>query len=429
MFLTTDFILYFCSMKVEIINIGDELLIGQVVNTNASWMAEQFNLVGIEVVQITSISDTRNHIIEALDSAKTRADAVVMTGGLGPTNDDITKEVLCEYFNTELIFNEEAYRQVEALFKLRGFKVTEINKKQAELPASCTPLQNINGTAAGMWFEDEGKVFVSIPGVPFEMHALMSDQIIPRFLKKFKSEIILTKTVFTQGIGESALAEIIADWENNLSSHFKLAYLPQPGIVRLRLSARGKDKNKLQVEFDAQLETLHRLIPNLIFGYDKDTMEKILVELLTKNGNTVSLAESCTGGYISHLITSISGSSKCFLGAVVAYNNQIKENILGVSNDSLMNFGAVSEEVAKQMALGVQSKFKTDFAISVTGIAGPDGGSEEKPVGTTWIAIASPGKKVFAKKYLFGEHRGRNIRKAALTGLNLLRKEILKNVS
>ncbi len=416
-------------MKVEIINIGDELLIGQVVNTNASWMAEQLNLAGIEVVQITSISDTSNHIFSALDSAKTRADAIIMTGGLGPTNDDITKEVLCKYFNTELVFNEEAFKQVEALFKLRGFKVTEINRKQAELPAKCTPLKNINGTAAGMWFEEAGKVFVSIPGVPFEMRALMTNQIIPRLLEKYNPGVILKKTVLTQGIGESALAEIIADWENSLPSNFKLAYLPQPGIVRLRLSVKGEDRQKSQNEFDNQLEKLHLLIPKLIFGYDDDTVEKIVVEQLKKTGKTLSLAESCTGGYISHLVTSIAGSSKCFMGSVVAYDNEIKENILGVSNASLIKFGAVSEQVAKEMAAGAQSKFKTDYAISVTGIAGPDGGSEEKPVGTTWIAIATPDKKVFAKKYLFGEHRGRNIRKAALTGLNLLRKEILKNVS
>ncbi len=416
-------------MKVEIINIGDELLIGQVVNANASWMAEQLSLVGMEVVQITAISDTRDAIFTALDASKTRTNAVIMTGGLGPTNDDITKQVLCEYFKTELVFNEEAFKQVQSLFKLRGFKVTEINKKQAELPASCIPLQNINGTAAGMWFEEDEKIFISIPGVPFEMHALISDQIIPRLLKKFNPGIILKKTIFTQGIGESALAEIIANWENNLPSHFKLAYLPQPGIVRLRLSAKGGDEQKLQIEFDAQLKALHLLIPKLIFGYDKDTMEKVVVEILIKKEKTVSLAESCTGGYISHLITSISGSSKCFKGSVVAYDNEIKENFLSVSKNSLINYGAVSEQVAMEMALGAQAKFKTDYAISVTGIAGPDGGTKEKPVGTTWIAVATPDKKVFAKKYLFGEHRGRNIRKAALTGLNLLRMEILKNVS
>jgi nicotinamide-nucleotide amidase len=411
-------------MKVEIINIGDELLIGQVVNTNASWMAEQFNLVGIEVVQITSISDTYDHIFEALDLAKKRADVIIMTGGLGPTNDDITKEALCKYFNTELVFNEEAFKQVEALFKLRGFKVTELNKKQAELPASCTALKNAHGTAAGMWFEEDQLVVVSIPGVPFEMKALTINQIIPRLLEKYNPGIILNKTILTQGIGESALAELIADWENSLPKHFKLAYLPQPGIVRLRLTVKGSNKSKLQTELDEKLNQLFPLIPQLIFGQDEDTMEKVLNEQLRKKGKTVSVAESCTGGYISHLITSIPGSSQCFMGSVVAYDNQIKENILGIPVDLLIKYGAVSEQVAKEMALGVQLKFKTDYAISVSGIAGPDGGTEDKPVGTTWIAVASPGRKVFAKKFLFGEHRGRNIRKASLTAMNMIRKEL-----
>lgn len=411
-------------MKVEIINIGDELLIGQVVNTNASWMAEQFNMAGFEVVQITAISDTYSHIFEALDLAKIRADAVVVTGGLGPTNDDVTKEALCKYFDTTLVFNEEVYVQVEALFKLRGFRVTEINRKQAELPANCIPLKNIHGTAAGMWFEQDDRIIVSIPGVPFEMKTLVSDEIIPRLLKKSKPGIILNKTILTQGIGESALAEIIQNWEESLPSHFKLAYLPQPGIVRLRLTTRGTDRSKLQNELDEQTIALQRLIPKLIFGYDEDTIEQIVVESLLQKKNTISVAESCTGGYVSHLITSISGSSGCFMGSIVAYNNRIKEKMLGVSAETLTKYGAVSEEVVIEMASGVQSGFNTDYAIAVSGIAGPDGGTEDKPVGTTWIAIATPDKKVIAKKYLFGEHRGRNIRKAALTALNMIRKEL-----
>lgn len=411
-------------MKIEIINIGDELLIGQVVNTNASWMAEQFNMAGFEVVQITAISDTYSHIFEALDLAKIRADAVVVTGGLGPTNDDITKEALCKYFDTTLVFNEEVYVQVEALFKLRGFKVTEINRKQAELPANCIPLKNIHGTAAGMWFEQDDRIIVSIPGVPFEMKTLVSDEIIPRLLKKSNPGIILNKTILTQGIGESALAEIIQNWEESLPSHFKLAYLPQPGIVRLRLTTRGTDRSKLQNELAEQTRALQKLIPKLIFGYDEDTIEQIVVESLLQKKNTISVAESCTGGYVSHLITSISGSSGCFMGSIVAYDNRIKEKMLGVSAETLTKYGAVSEEVVIEMASGIQSGFNTDYAIAVSGIAGPDGDTEDKPVGTTWIAIATPDKKVIAKKYLFGEHRGRNIRKAALTALNMIRKEI-----
>ncbi len=411
-------------MKAEIINIGDELLVGQVVNTNASWMAEQFKLSGIEIVQITAISDNYVHIFSALDAAKTRADIIVMTGGLGPTNDDITKEALCRYFNTELKFNEEAFEQVKELFRLRGFKVTEINKRQAELPANCTPLKNPHGTAAGMWFENDGKIIVSIPGVPFEMKALVSEQIIPRMLKKFNPGIIISKTILTQGIGESALAEIIQDWENALPKQFKLAYLPQPGIVRLRLTIKGESRDKLQIELDDQLQKLHELIPNLIFGYDDDTLEKVVLESLIEKGKTISFAESCTGGYLSHLITSIGGSSESFMGSVIAYDNRIKEDILGVSVESLIKYGAVSEQVAKEMALGIKSVLKTDYAVSVSGIAGPGGGTDEKPVGLTWIAVATPENKVVVKKYLFGEHRGRNIRKATVTALNMLRKEI-----
>ncbi|MBU1011622.1 MAG: competence/damage-inducible protein A [Bacteroidetes bacterium] len=411
-------------MKIEIINIGDELLIGQVINTNASWMAEQFNLAGFEVVQITAISDTYSHIFEALDLAKNRADAIVMTGGLGPTNDDITKEALCKYFDTNLVFNEEVYVQVEALFKLRGFRVSEINRKQAELPANCIPLKNIYGTAAGMWFEQDDLIIVSISGVPFEMKTLVSDEIIPRLLKKFNPGIILNKTVLTVGIGESALAEIIQNWEKSLPPHFKLAYLPQPGIVRLRLTTRGTDRSKLQIELDEQTRALQKLISELIFGYDDDTIEQIVVESLLQKQKTISIAESCTGGYVSHLITSISGSSGCFMGSVVAYDNRIKEKMLGVSAETLTKYGAVSEEVVIEMASGIQSSLNTDYAISVSGIAGPDGGTEDKPVGTTWIAITTPDKKVIAKKYLFGEHRGRNIRKAAITALNMIRKEL-----
>ncbi|MCP4553294.1 MAG: competence/damage-inducible protein A [Bacteroidetes bacterium] len=416
-------------MKVEIINIGDELLIGQVVNTNASWMADQLNQVGIEVVQITAISDTYEHIFQGLDLAKSRADVIILTGGLGPTKDDITKTVLCNYFNTKLVFNEKVFKQVEELFHLRGFKVTTINRKQAEIPANCIPLQNINGTAPGMWFEQDGKIIISIPGVPFEMRALIKDQIIPQLLEKSDPAVIINKTVLTQGIGESALAEIITDWESNLPDYFKLAYLPQPGIVRLRLTARGNERNLLQKNLDEQLTELLKIIPNLIFGYNNDTLEQVLQELLLKEKKTLSIAESCTGGYIAQLITSVSGSSNYFMGSVVAYDNEVKEHILGLSKDLMMEGGTVSRQVVEQMALKAQSLFNTDYAIATSGIAGPNGGSKEKPVGTTWVAIATPDQGVVSKKYLFGEHRGRNIRKAALTAMNKLRLEIEKNSS
>lgn len=412
-------------MKAEIINIGDEILIGQVVNTNAGWMAEQLSLAGFEVIHISAISDTREAIFNALDEAMARADIVLMTGGLGPTNDDITKQCLCDYFDTSLVFNEKAYKQVQELFELRGFKVSAINRKQAEIPSNCIPLQNKNGTAPGMWFEHQGKIIVSMPGVPFEMKDLMSEQIIPRLQKQFKFKSLLKKTILTQGIGESHLAEIIADWEDNLPSNFKLAYLPQPGMVRLRLTAEGEKSDTLQIEFDKQIESIKNLITDLIFGYDTDRLEEVVGKMLEQKSQNISTAESCTGGYISHLITDVPGSSAYFKGSVVAYSNEIKEQMLGVKTKSLIEFGAVSEQVVSEMALGIQKLYKTDYAIATSGIAGPTGGTDKKPIGTTWIALALPDKTVIAKKYLFGEHRGRNIRKAALTALNQLRKQLL----
>jgi nicotinamide-nucleotide amidase len=412
-------------MKAEIINIGDELLIGQVVNTNASWMAEQLTLAGIEVSRIIAISDNKKEIINAIDKALEYASIVLLTGGLGPTKDDITKEALCEYFKTSLVFNDEVYNQVKELFEMYGYKVSSINRKQAEIPKNCIPLQNKNGTAPGMWFDINNKIIVSMPGVPFEMKDLIINQVIPKLHKKFQFDSIINKTILTQGIGESHLAEIIADWENELPQNFNLAYLPQPGIVRLRLSAKAKERNTLEDIFNNQLDKLTSLIPDLIFGYDEDRLEIIIGNLLIRNGKTLSTAESCSGGYIAHLITDIAGSSNYFKGSVVAYSNEIKEKILNVKKKTLAQHGAVSEEVVKEMALGIQSLYETDYAIATSGIAGPSGGNKEKPVGTTWIAIALPNKTVIAKEYLFGKHRGRNVRKTALTALNSLRKVLL----
>lgn len=410
-------------MKAEIISIGDELLIGQVINTNASWMGEFLNRNGIKVSQIKAIADDKKAIIEAIDSSFKSADLILLTGGLGPTKDDITKHTLCEYFDTKLIFNEEAYRRIQEIFRLRNFKVTAVNKAQADLPESCTPLTNINGTASGMWFEKNGKVLVSMPGVPFEMKPMMENEVIPRVKAKYKTPVILHKTIMTQGVGESFLAKKIEDWENSLPKNIKLAYLPQPGIVRLRLSANGEIKAKCEKIIADLVGKLNVLIGDLIFGYDDILLEEAVGESLKLHQKTVATAESCTGGYIAHLFTSIAGSSNYFKGSAVTYANEIKENILGVSHEDLEKQGAVSETVVKQMALGAKAKFGTDYAIATSGIAGPDGGTEDKPVGTTWIAIAGP-KGVLAKKYHFGEHRGRNIRRAALTALFLLKKTV-----
>ncbi len=410
-------------MIAEIISIGDELLIGQVINTNASWMGELLNRNGIKVKQIKAIADDKNAIIEAIDSAFNSADLILLTGGLGPTKDDITKYTLCEYFDTKLVFNEDAFSRIKEIFRLRNFKVSAVNKAQADLPESCTALTNINGTASGMWFEKNGKVLVSMPGVPFEMKPMMENEVIPRVKAKYKTPVILHKTIMTQGVGESFLAKIIEDWENSLPKNIKLAYLPQPGIVRLRLSATGENKTKCEQVIADLIEKLKLLIGDLIFGYDDILLEETIGETLKLNKKTVATAESCTGGYIAHLFTSIAGSSSYFKGSAVTYANEIKENILGVSHEDLEKHGAVSETVVKQMALGAKEKFGTDYAIATSGIAGPDGGTEDKPVGTTWIAIAGS-EGILAEKHHFGEHRGRNIRRAALTALFLLKKEV-----
>jgi nicotinamide-nucleotide amidase len=411
-------------MIAEIISIGDELLVGQVVNTNSTWIARQLNEIGIPVVQISAIADDATAIKTALDEAFSRADVILVTGGLGPTKDDITKHTLCEYFSTNLVFHQSSFENIERLFTLRGAKIIEVNRRQAEIPANCTPFLNQYGTAPGMWFKKDNKVLVSLPGVPFEMEAMMEKDVLPRLAGGINDRIVVHKTILTQGIGESALAELIEAWEVNLPGNMKLAYLPQPGIVRLRLTAYGESKEKTLQEVEQQVSSLRKLIPDLIFGYGNDTLEEVTGRLLKEKNLTLSTAESCTGGYLSHLVTSVPGSSDYYTGSVIAYSNRIKEEMLGVSGKTLEEFGAVSEQVVREMAEGARKRFDTDFAVSISGIAGPDGGTVEKPVGTVWIAVASKNRTV-ARKFSFGEHRGRNIRRAALAGLNMLRVEVI----
>ncbi|NCA85167.1 MAG: competence/damage-inducible protein A [Clostridia bacterium] len=412
-------------MKAEIITIGDELLIGQVVDTNSAWMAEQLNLVGLQVHQITSISDDRSHILSALTLAAQRANVILITGGLGPTNDDLTKPTLCEYFDTPLIFHQPTFDHIEQLFGQRGYAMSEVNRHQADVPQSCTVIPNLNGTAPGMWFEHQRVIYVSMPGVPFEMKPMMLNEILPRLLKRFEGSFILHRTVLTQGIGESALAETIETWENSLPANIKLAYLPQPGMVRLRLTATGDDKQALAATLQHQIDKLLKTIPDLIFGFNDDSLESVVGQLLLQKHRTISTAESCTGGYLAHLITSVAGSSTWYMGSVVAYHNRIKMQALAVPKKMLEAHGAVSQQVVEAMAQGIRTSFGTDYALAVSGIAGPDGGSAEKPVGTTWIALATT-QGVTSRKFLFGEHRQRNIRKAALAALNMLRLELLK---
>lgn len=412
-------------MLAEIITIGDELLIGQVIDTNSAWMGTMLNQNGIKVHQITSVSDNREHIIEALTNATKRAEIILITGGLGPTKDDITKATLCEYFKVGLRFDAEAFKDVEHVFKIRGREVTEVNRKQAEVPTNCIALRNKNGTAPGMWFEEKGRVYVSMPGVPYEMKAIMNDDVIPRLKKKFVLPVIMHKTVLTQGIGESVLAEKIEKWEDSLAAeNIKLAYLPSPGMVRLRLTTSGKDAKTVKEKIERKVKELIPLAENYIYGYEDETLEQIIGNLLHARGKTLSTAESCTGGYIAHLVTSIPGSSEYFMGGIVSYSNDVKMNVLGVKKETLEKHGAVSQQTVEEMVAGVSKKLNTDYAIAVSGIAGPGGGTTEKPVGFVWIAIKTP-TKVLSKSYQFGDNRERNIRITAISALNWLRKEIL----
>ena len=410
-------------MTAEIISIGDELLIGQVINTNASWISTELNKIGVPVSQITAVGDNSNDIKRALKNAIERNDIIILTGGLGPTKDDRTKSILADYFNSEMIFHEPTFFNIQKLFKARNYEVKAVNRQQAEIPEKCIPMPNINGTAPGMWFEEDNKVIVSMPGVPFEMHQLITNEVIPRLQNKFKLPFIYHKTIMTHGLGESKLADRIEEIENNLPVHIKLAYLPQPGIVRLRLSAIGWDKNELENEVNNYCRNFFNVIPELIFGFDDITLEEVIGKLLTKGKLTVSTAESCTGGYLAHLITSISGSSSYFKGSIISYSNEIKINELEVSSNDLEKYGAVSQQVVEQMAEDARKKLGTDYSLATTGIAGPDGGTDEKPVGTIWIALAGP-KGTKAKLFHFGEHRQRNIRRSALAALNMLRLEL-----
>jgi nicotinamide-nucleotide amidase len=417
-------------MQTEIINIGDELLIGQVINTNASWMSEQMNLAGYPVHRVTIIPDDPQHILDALKESGQRSELVLLTGGLGPTKDDLTKDTLCRYFRTKLVFDPVTFQAIEKFFKARGFAVTVVNRKQAEIPENCVAIPNANGTAPGMWFEEEvpgaekNHVFVSMPGVPFEMKAMLINEVIPRLKQYFQPVTILHHTILTQGIGESFLSDILEDWEIHLPVNLHLAYLPQPGIVRLRLTGQGEDESQLQKKMEEEVSKLKSLIPDYIFGEGNATLEAVVGNLLKETGRTLATAESCTGGYIAHLVTSIPGSSEYYKGSIIAYSNEIKVKELAVSEKTLLENGAVSEDVVKQMAANVRARFNTDYSIAVSGIAGPEGGTKDKPVGLTWIAVAGP-SGVHAGKYLFGDNRERNIRRATLQALNLLRKYII----
>lgn len=415
-------------MKCEVISIGDELLIGQTINTNASWIGEQINILGFTISHCLVISDLKNDIINALDQAYKRSDIIIITGGLGPTNDDITKHTLTEYFNTTLMLNIEIEKNIIDYFTNRNLPILQSNRDQALIPKSCQVLPNSRGSASGMWFEKNGVVFISLPGVPYEMKGIMNDHVFSRLLAlKGDENIIINKTIRTHGMGESFLAEVIKSWEKKLANeNIKLAYLPSPGIVKLRLSIIGKDRKSSEEKLNSYILKLKKLIPEQIYGYDTDTMEGVVSNLLKEKKHTLSTAESCTGGNISKMITSISGSSSFFNGSVVSYTNKSKSQLLDVNDQVIEKHGAVSKQVVEQMAKNVRLKFDSDYGISTSGIAGPTGGTADKPVGTVWIAVASE-EKVISKKLNLGYNRERNIHVSSLSVLNLLRLELIKN--
>lgn len=412
-------------MKAEIITIGDELLIGQVIDTNSAWIAGKLNEAGIAVMQITSISDQREHILSALKEARNRAEVILVTGGIGPTPDDITKKTLAEYFNCRMVISEKILGEIETFLKSRSIAMNEQNRKQAEVPEKAELFSNQFGTAPGMWFEEGDTIYVSMPGVPHEMKALMEHEVIPRLKKRFNAPPILHRTILTYGTFEARLAEILSDFEKNLHPSVKLAYLPSNGIIRLRLSINGSEENEMTRILNAEAEKLYQTIPKYIFGTEDDTLERIVGDLLKERNATLSIAESCTGGDISRRITSVPGSSAYFIGSVVAYSNDIKLKVLNIRLKSLEDHGSVSREVVEEMATGVREYFNTDYSISTSGIAGPDGGTKEKPVGLILIAVASR-DEIISKKYLLGGNRERNITRATLAGLNMLRKILLK---
>lgn len=417
-------------MKAEILTIGDEILIGQIINTNSVWISQQLNMAGIRVIHMASVADDKEAILTAFENAQKRADLVLITGGLGPTKDDITKKIFADYFKSKLVINSEVLSDVAGFFTKRNRVISEVNKNQALVPEGCIVIRNPNGTAPGMWMKKNNTIFISMPGVPYEMKAMVTDFILPKIKRENTLPCIYHKTVLTQGIGESTLSEIIEKWEDNLAlKNIKLAYLPQPGIVRLRLSLYGNDEQKIKNAVEEEIQTLLPLIEKYVYGfenYGEETpgLEKIVSDILHKTKKTVALAESCSGGYISSLFTAIPGASEIFKGCIVPYTNKAKHELLQVDEKLFTTVGSVSKECVEQLAKNVLIKFDSDYAIAVSGIAGPGGATPEKPVGLVWIAIASK-KTIHSAEYLFGKNRQRNIVMTANAALNQMRKILL----
>lgn len=416
-------------MKAAIITIGDEILIGQIVDTNSAYIAKSLDKIGVEVHEIISISDDKQHILETFLKFQGKVDLVIITGGLGPTKDDVTKKTFCDYFEDELVVDQVVLAHVTQL--IEGFykrTITQINKDQALVPSKCTVLHNQVGTAPGMWMKKQNTVFISLPGVPYEMKYLVENEIIPKVVREYQRPYILHKTILTYGQGESMVAERIEDWENNLPEFIKLAYLPAPGSVRLRLSTRGMDKEFLEKSIEDNVIALTKIIGDIIVGFDdNETLETVVGRLLMQQKNTISTAESCTGGMLAQLFTSIPGSSSYFKGSVVTYATEAKISVLGVSSDLIEEYSVVSAEVAKQMAINVKSIMNTDYAIATTGNAGPEKGDSDAEVGSVFIALATP-TEVIVEEFNFGQPREKVIDRAVKKCMEMLRKEILKNV-
>ena len=407
-------------IKAEILTIGDEILYGQITDTNSQWMGTELSNIGVKVVRKTTVGDEEGEILTALSEAEQRADIILITGGLGPTSDDLTKPCLCKYFNCGLKMNEEALAEVTEFFTSRGRELTEVNRQQAMLPEACEKVTNPIGTAPGMWFSKGKKVFVSMPGVPHEMKKMMSDIILPRLKKEFQTPFIHHKIIRTVGIGESFLSDKISAWEKSLPAHVKLAYLPSLGEVKLRLTSSGKSESDLMAESQDLIEKLKPLAGEYIFGYDTDPLEVVIGNTLREKKLTISVAESCTGGYLSHLITSVPGSSEYFLGSMIPYAYEIKMRQLGVKPETLEKYGAVSEPTISEMASVVRARFTTDIGVATSGIAGPGGATPEKPVGMVWIAYSDKHQTV-TKKLQLSNDRMINIRMASVAVLNLIR--------
>lgn len=413
-------------ISAELLTIGDELLYGQITDTNSQWMGIELANMGIRVIRKTTVGDIESEILTALAEAESRADVILITGGLGPTSDDLTKPCLAKYFNCPMAIHEEALAEVTAFFASRGRELTELNRLQALLPVCCEKLTNAVGTAPGMWFYRNGKVFVSMPGVPHEMKRLMTDQVMPRLKATFELPVIHHFMIRTVGIGESFLAEKIATWEKSLPSHIKLAYLPSLGEVKLRLTGHGQNLETLKLEVAKYAAALTPLIEEFIFGYGSDPLEVVLGRTLKSRNLTLSIAESCTGGYLSHLITSVPGSSDYYLGTMIPYSYEIKMRQLGVRPEILAQYGAVSEPTIIEMANLVRAKFNAEIGVATSGIAGPGGETPEKPVGTVWIAYSDKFGTV-TRKLQLSKDRMINIRMASMAVLNLIRQQVAKH--